>query len=38
MWKNREVNFGSVSAAALILLAIGLLGTFPPVWHLFIAE
>jgi hypothetical protein len=35
MWKNKEVNFSSISTAALILLAIGLLGTFPPVWHLF---
>jgi hypothetical protein len=35
MWKNKNVNFSSISTAALILLAIGLLGTFPPVWHLF---
>jgi hypothetical protein len=35
MWKNREVNFNSISTIALILLAIGLIGTFPPVWHIF---
>jgi hypothetical protein len=35
MWKDREINFSSISTAALVLLAIGLLGTFPPVWHLF---
>ena len=38
MWKDKEVNFSRISTAALVLLAIGLLGTFPPVWHLFIAE
>jgi len=38
-WKNREVNnFNSISTAALVLLAIGLLGTFPPFWHLFSSE
>ena len=35
MWKGKEVNFNSISTISLILLAIGLLGTFPPVWHLF---
>jgi hypothetical protein len=35
MWKSKEVNFNRISTAALVLLAIGLLGTFPPVWHLF---
>jgi hypothetical protein len=38
MWKGKQVNFNSISTAALVLLAIGLLGTFPPVWHLFIPE
>jgi hypothetical protein len=38
MWKDREVNFNSISMAALVLLAVGLLGTFPPFWHLFAAE
>jgi len=35
MWKEKEINFSNISTAALALLAIGLLGTFPPVWHLF---
>jgi hypothetical protein len=35
MWKNREINFSNISTLSLILLAVGLLGTFPPVWHLF---
>jgi hypothetical protein len=30
-----EINFSNISTAALVLLAIGLLGTFPPVWHIF---
>jgi len=34
MWKDKEVNFDGISTASLVLLAIGLLGTFPPVWHL----
>ncbi len=38
MWKDKEVNFNSISTAALVLLAVGLLGTFPPFWHLFAAE
>lgn len=35
MWKDKEINFSSISTASLVLLAIGLLGTFPPVWHIF---
>lgn len=39
VWKGKEVNnFNSISTAALVLLAVGLLGTFPPVWHLFSSE
>lgn len=34
MWKDKEVNFDGISTASLVLLAVGLLGTFPPVWHL----
>jgi len=30
MWKNRQVSFGKVFAAALAMIAMGLLGTFPP--------
>ena len=38
MWKDKDVNFKSISIAAFILLAIGLLTTFPPFWSLFISE
>jgi len=38
-WKDKEVrNFNIISTIALVLLAVGLLGTFPPVWHLFSSE
>jgi len=34
-WKAREIAPGRVGALTLILVALGLLGTFPPVWALF---
>jgi hypothetical protein len=34
-WKNKDVNFGRIVIFAFVLLAVGILGTFPPVWHLF---
>lgn len=34
-WGQREVDFGKVFAATLVLIALGLLGTFPPVFELF---
>lgn len=37
-WKGKEVNFGQIATIAFVLLAIGLLGTFPPVFGLFAAE
>jgi hypothetical protein len=36
VWRGREVRFGRVAVFAMALLLVGLLGTFPPVWHLFI--
>jgi len=33
-WKGREIATGRVSALTLILLALGILATFPPVWGL----
>jgi hypothetical protein len=33
-WKAREIAPGRVSAVTLILIALGALGTFPPVWAL----
>src|SRR5512141_1166988 len=38
LWKRKETNFNRVATIALILLAVGLITTFPPFWHLFIAE
>lgn len=37
LWKDKDVDFAKVSLWALILLGLGLLGTFPPVFELFAA-
>ena len=37
-WRGKNVNFNQIGVIALILLVIGLLGTFPPVFELFAAE
>ena len=34
-WRMRNVNFGRIWAASLGLLALGLLGSFPPFYQLF---
>lgn len=34
MWKDKETNFNQIAMIALILLVIGLILTFPPVWPL----
>lgn len=34
-WKNKQVNFPGVFTASLILIIVGLLGTFPPFFDLF---
>lgn len=34
-WRGREVSLGRINATAFILLALGLLFTFPPVADLF---
>ena len=31
-WKNRQMSAGPVFAATLILILLGLIGTFPPFW------
>lgn len=31
-WRGKEVNFNRVAIVSLWLLAVSLLGTFPPVW------
>jgi hypothetical protein len=33
-WKGREIASGRIGAVTLILIAVGVLGTFPPVWAL----
>ena len=35
-WGNKTVNMRTVNLAAFILLAIGFLLTFPPVWYAFV--
>jgi len=34
-WRGREVAPGTIYAAALLLIVLGIVGTFPPVWGLF---
>ncbi|HVP18909.1 MAG TPA: hypothetical protein VMU36_07915 [Spirochaetia bacterium] len=38
VWKDREVNYRPVIVLAVILLAVGLLTTFPPFFDLFAAD
>ncbi len=35
VWKDKDTDFARISTISFVLLAVGLLGTFPPVWHLF---
>lgn len=34
-WKRRQMEPRRVRAAALVLIALGILGAFPPLWGLF---
>jgi len=34
LWIRQQVDFGKVFVATLILIALGLLGTFPPFFHM----
>jgi hypothetical protein len=34
-WRNRTVDGGRITAISVILILLGLLGTFPPVWTVF---
>lgn len=36
LWRGKTVNMQAVNLAALILLAVGFLLTFPPFWGLFL--
>lgn len=35
LWRDREVAGGRVTAISVLLILLGLVGTFPPVWSLF---
>ena len=34
VWKDKDTSFARISSLAIALLFVGLIGTFPPVWHL----
>jgi hypothetical protein len=34
LWKDKETEFARISSMAIALLFVGLIGTFPPFWHL----
>jgi hypothetical protein len=34
-WKDKDVAFDRIANIALVLLVLGLIGTFPLFWHLF---
>jgi hypothetical protein len=36
VWKGKETNFTRIATIALVLVAIGLIFTFPPVWGLLL--
>ena len=38
VWNKKEVDFGKVARVAFVLLALGLIGTFPPFFLLFAGE
>lgn len=38
MWKDKDMEFGKVFTITLILIALGFLLTFPPIFTLFAAE
>lgn len=38
MWKDKDMDFGKVFTVTLIMIAIGFLLTFPPIFGLFAAE
>jgi hypothetical protein len=37
-WQEREVDFGKIWKLTLVLIAIGFIGTFPPVFEAFTAH
>ena len=37
-WRGKQVNFGRLFAFALVLIALGFIGTFPPFFEVFSYE
>jgi hypothetical protein len=35
LWRNKNVEMGRVNLISFLLLLVGLILTFPPVWYLF---
>ena len=38
LWKDKDVNFGRMTTVAGVLITIGILLTFPPIFLLFASE
>ncbi len=38
LWKSNQVDFGKVFITTLILIVLGLLGTFPPFFQVFVGQ
>jgi hypothetical protein len=36
LWRGKEVNFNRIATVALVLVTIGLIFTFPPVWSILL--
>ncbi|GAB4501693.1 MAG: hypothetical protein Fur0035_12370 [Anaerolineales bacterium] len=37
-WKDKDVDFDKIAMIALVLLLLGILGTFPPFFELFVPK
>lgn len=38
LFRDKEVNFSTIVIISMVLLVVGLLGTFPPFFELFVRE
>ena len=36
LWKGKETNFGRIAIVAMVLVTVGLIFTFPPVWSMLL--
>jgi hypothetical protein len=36
IWKGKETNFSRIATIAIVLVAVGLIFTFPPVWPILL--